>query len=90
MASNEKGVWLLQRHYNEYDQHGGYPVVIWENKPTVQELAPYVVGLPTDDMGAALAEVLRVLDGGTRKDTEHDWVELTFVRFGENIEGDDT
>lgn len=61
-------IWVLTESYNDYNQHGGYFVAAWTNKPTLQQIAK-VCGITLD--GAE-----HVLDGGGRQGLEEQWYEL--------------
>jgi hypothetical protein len=63
-----KGLWILTREVNDYNQHGSYFVAAFRNKPD-----------PTDLIiaGVGPREVLHVLEGGGRIGTEDEWFILT-------------
>lgn len=71
-------VWVLTREICEYEQDGEYFEAVFENKPTLAELAPFLQGLPAD-MGKAIAKVDYVLNGGGEEYGSHTWYRLKQV-----------
>ena len=57
-------VWILTEEYNDYDQHGGYFVAVFKDKPTPEQLEAVGVG-PT--------RINHVLTGGGREKWEDQW-----------------
>ena len=69
---NKKTLWVLTSHINDYDQHGDYFEAAWIEKPTSDELLPFV----------GKDEVAHVLNGGGRKDGEDFWWFLVEIEAG--------
>ena len=61
-------LFILTEEYNEYDQHGSYYLRAWRDKPTVEQLLPYI------DTRSTAARLLAV--GGGREGKEHSWYNL--------------
>ena len=59
-------------------------VVVFEEKPDLQTLAPFLDGL-SGDMGKAISEVSKLIDTGTLEFGHHDY-ELDFFETGKNLE----
>ena len=62
-----RGVWVLTREVNDYDQHGAYFVAVFGCKPTHEQLTALEV--PTH-------RLRHVLNGGGRIDSEYEWFNL--------------
>lgn len=57
-------VWVLTEEFNDYDQHGEYFVQVFRDKPTHQQLTT---------AGVEQRRLNHVLNGGGRKEWEHQW-----------------
>jgi len=64
-----KGVWVLTREVNAYDQEGEYFVAVFMSKPTAEQLSKH--GVPTNRIESVLRNEGRV-------DNDDDW---HFLRF---------
>lgn len=60
-------VWILTEEYNAYDQYGEYFRAVFKDKPTAEQLKPYL-----DEH----YPVQHVLDGGDRRGVEDNWYYL--------------
>jgi hypothetical protein len=72
-------MWIITREENDYDQHGEYFVVAFENKPTVERIMECL------GWGDYLAEHL-VDTGGGRTGNEQMWWNLREYKDGEVVE----
>lgn len=81
-----KGVWVLTRKINAYEQDGEYFVAVWGKKPTLEQLARhfgYLRDAQTVIDYQALAFLIHVEKGGGRQAIEYEWFNLRHVPFGE-------
>lgn len=60
-------VWILTSEYNDYDQHGGYFLAVFANKPLPEQLTASGIPKYWHD---------HVLSGGGRKSSEYEWWNL--------------
>lgn len=81
----KRGVWVLTRLHNDYDQHGDYFVAVWSSKPSLANLATYFGKeggeYPSYDVMQAVAFLEHLRAGGGRQGHEEVWYELNFVEF---------
>lgn len=81
-----KGVWVLTREINAYEQDGEYFVAVWEKKPSLEQLAHHfghVQGGQSGNVMKALAFLMHIEKGGGRQAVEGEWFNLRHVPFGE-------
>lgn len=82
-------VWVLTEYYNDYDQHGGYLIAVFDKKPDIATLAKFFEYTDTGakNIMAALAFITHLAEGGGRRDYEHSWYELTELEYGVKFNG---
>lgn len=69
-------IWVLLESYNDYNQHGEYFVTAWTQKPSAEQLRPYVNEYNFDE------SVAHLLSGGGRVGYEDRWYTLTAIKDG--------
>ena len=83
-----KGCWILTTEYNDHDQYGEYFCAVWQNKPKLKQLADYFEynnpNSSVSNVMAAVSFLEHILSGGGRKNTEHQWYNLTFIEYKDN------
>ncbi len=67
-------MWVITRAINEYDQDGEYFEMVFDHKPTPEELMYKGYSLPI---------ALHLMNGGGRQSVEEVWYYLTEIGSGE-------
>jgi len=77
-------IYVLTFEVNEYDQYGEYFITAFKNKPTFQELLPWVEEngyYPSDGISVEHATGELIRNGGGRHKCEHRWLFLNEVEL---------
>lgn len=82
--ADAKGVWILTSENNDYNQNGAYFRGVFDQKPTLKQLAEFFAayGHQHYDVMQAVAFLEHMIAGGGRRDVEDEWFNLEFVTFG--------
>ena len=83
---NDKQIWMLTYAVNDYDQHGSYPIAVFEEKPTFTEIARFIgVEFPSKDDNETLL-VTKVWEG---EETTHEHHDISYllekIGFGDDL-----
>lgn len=78
-------VYVLTAEHNQYDQYGAYFVAVFEDIPSIQQLADFLAGEQEHvSLPNKVAELLSLIEhiraGGGRRKTEDSWYNLKKVK----------